>query len=76
MSANALSRRNLFRAGACALAGPALLTEVARADASGAEASANEAVIRKWYKMWLGKDGNWGPFSAMLADDFTFSKSR
>lgn len=73
MPANAMSRRNMFRAGACALAGTALLTETAGASVADSEASENEAVIRKWYKAWEKKDHDWGPFDAILADDFTFS---
>jgi hypothetical protein len=73
MSENGISRRNMFRVGACALTGTALLTEAA--SASDGDASANEAVIRKWYKAWEKKDMDWGPFDAMLADDFTFSST-
>jgi hypothetical protein len=73
MSASAMSRRNMFKAGAFALAGTALLPEAANADVSDSEASVNEAVIRKWYKAWETKDKDWGPFDAILADDFTFS---
>jgi ketosteroid isomerase-like protein len=75
MSANAMSRRNMFRVGVCALTGTALLTEAASGYASDGDASANEAVIRKWYKAWEKKDMDWGPFDALLADDFTFSST-
>ena len=71
MSASAMSRRSVFGVGV--LAGTALLTEAARA--SDGDASANEAVIRKWYKAWEKKDMDWGPFDALLADDFTFSST-
>jgi ketosteroid isomerase-like protein len=69
---SAMSRRKMFNAGACALAGTELLTAVASADVSDSGAS-NEAVIRKWYKLWERKDKNWSPFGALLADDFTFT---
>ncbi len=49
------------------------MTEAASADLSDSGASANESVIRKWYKLWERKDKEWGPFAAILADDFTFS---
>jgi hypothetical protein len=73
MSANAMSRRSIFKTGAFVLAGTALLPEAASAEVSESEASANEVVIRKWYKAWVKKDKDWGPFDAILADDFTFS---
>jgi hypothetical protein len=63
----------MFKAGACALAGTALMTDAASADVSVSEAAANEVLIRKWYALWLRKDKDWGPFDVMLADDFTFS---
>jgi ketosteroid isomerase-like protein len=71
MSANAMSRRNLVGVGV--LIGTALLTNAA--SASDGDASANEAVVRKWYAAWLKKDMDWGPFDALLADDFTFSST-
>ncbi len=71
MSANTMSRRNMVGAGV--LIGTALLAETVRA--SDGDASANEAVIRKWYKAWEKKDMDWGPFDAILADDFTFSST-
>ena len=49
------------------------MADPASADVSDGEVSANEAVIRKWYGLWLRKDKDWGPFDAALADDFTFS---
>jgi hypothetical protein len=70
MSANAMSRRNIVKTGAFVLAGTTLLPETASADF---ESSVNETVIRKWYKAWEKKDKDWGPFDALLADDFTFS---
>src|SRR5882724_9742334 len=42
-------------------------------DVSDSEALANEAAIRKWYKLWKKEAEDWGPLDAMLADDFTFS---
>jgi hypothetical protein len=43
------------------------------ADMSDSEASANEAAIRKWYKLWKKEQTDWGPLDAMLADDFGFT---
>ena len=71
MLENAMSRRNTFGLGV--LAGAVLLSETARA--SDGDASANEALIRRWYGAWTKKDMDWGPFDAMLADDFTFSST-
>ena len=73
MSANATSRRNIVKTGAFVLAGTALLPNAASADVSDSEASANKAVVRSWYKAWEKKNKDWGPFDAILADDFTFS---
>ena len=73
MSANAMSRRNIVKTGTIVLAGTALLPNAASADVSASEASANKAVVRSWYKAWEKKDKDWGPFGAILADDFTFS---
>jgi len=71
MTANAMSRRNAVAAGV--LIGTALLAETARA--SDDHVSANEAVIRNWYKAWEKKDMDWAPFDAMLTDDFAFSST-
>ena len=75
MSANAMSRRNIVETGAFVLAGTALVPNAASADVPDSEVSANEAVIRSWYKAWEKKDKDWGPFDAILADDFTFSSA-
>ena len=75
MSANAMSRRSVVETGAFVLAGTALLPNAASADVPDSEASANEAVIRSWYRAWEKKDKDWGPFDAILADDFTFSSA-
>jgi hypothetical protein len=66
-----MSRRNVFKTGARAVAGTALMTDAASADVS--DASATEVVIRKWYKLWERKNKDWRPFDAALADDFAFS---
>jgi hypothetical protein len=44
------------------------------AHASVGETSTNETVVRTWYKLW-GEARDWGPFDAILADDFTFSST-
>jgi ketosteroid isomerase-like protein len=61
-----MSRRTVFEAGA--IAGAAVI-----AGASGAQAAmpANEAVVRKFFTAWEQKE--WGPFDAVMADDFTFT---
>jgi hypothetical protein len=64
----AMSRRTLLGTGACALAAPATLPEIANARA---EAGKNEAIVRKYYKGWEIKD--WPAFDRLLTDDFTFT---
>lgn len=67
MTRIAMSRRGLFEIGAAA--GTALVVEAAQAQMS--DASANEAVVRKFFRSWEKKD--WAPFDAILADNFTFT---
>jgi ketosteroid isomerase-like protein len=71
-----MSRRSLVNLGAGVFGGAALAPEIAGAQTSHAPvqrsvASRNEALVRRYYKLWEIKD--WAPFDAMLADDFTFS---
>ena len=63
-----MSRRTLLGTGACALAAPAILPEIANARA---EAGKNAAIVRKYYKGWEIKD--WPAFDRLLTDDFTFT---
>jgi ketosteroid isomerase-like protein len=73
MARIAVSRRKLLEAGACALAGAAAFSVTASAHVGSSTAS--EAIIRKWYKMWVEEKKDWAPFSALLADNFTFSSA-
>jgi ketosteroid isomerase-like protein len=73
MNVSTVSRRTLFGAGACALAGAAALPLAARAEVSARQSPANEAIIRKYYGGWEKKD--WGVVDALLADDFTFTSA-
>jgi hypothetical protein len=66
MRALLTSRRGLIGAGAAALAATA-----ARADAD--DSTSTEAMIRRWYKLWEGRD--WAPFDAILSESFTFSSA-
>ena len=69
----AVSRRNLFEAGACVLVGAVSLPELASAGASRGQNSMNEEVIRKWYAAWENKD--LATFNNLLADNFTFTSA-
>jgi ketosteroid isomerase-like protein len=69
-----LSRRRLFKAGGAALAGAALASETSAAHAGVGEGSKNEAVVQKWYALWV-ESRVWAPFDALLAEDFAFSST-
>jgi len=73
MTRIAVSRRDLFQAGACALVGAVSMPGPARASASGGQNLTTEEIVRKWYAGWGQKD--WGPLDSLLADDFTFSSA-
>jgi ketosteroid isomerase-like protein len=73
METIAVSRRSLLATGGSALIGAAALPRMASAGASGAQNSANEEIIHKWYAAWEKKD--LGAFNALLADNFTFSSA-
>jgi SnoaL-like domain len=75
MTGIAVSRRKLLEAGACALAGTAAFSATASAHAGTGASTTNEAIIRKWYKTWQEEKKDWAPFSAQLADNFTFSSA-
>ena len=70
-----VSRRKALEAGACALAGAAGLLVTASARAGTGRSTTNEEIIRKWYKTWVEEKKDWAPFSALLADNFTFSSA-
>ena len=67
-----LSRRSLFEIGTVGLAAVALARAASAEPSSDAMTSETEAVIRSWFKLW-GENRTWAPFSALLAEDFTFS---
>jgi ketosteroid isomerase-like protein len=74
MPAFRMSRREMFGTGGMLVTGTALAgaaSAPARASELSANESANETVVRKYFKSWETKD--WGPFDAILADDFTFT---
>ncbi|HUO93021.1 MAG TPA: nuclear transport factor 2 family protein [Rhizomicrobium sp.] len=71
MSTRAVSRRNLLEAAGGTLAGTALLLEASGAQAS--TMSTTEKVLRKWYGLWETEKKDWGPYDAMMADDYTFT---
>ena len=71
----ALSRRVAFGLGAGALVASLSVPEIASAQARAGEGSENETIVRKWYKLWETEKTNWGPFDALLADDFTFTSA-
>jgi ketosteroid isomerase-like protein len=73
MTSSAVSRRNLFATGACALVGAVSLPGPASASALGGKNLTNDEIIRKWYGAWEKK--NLGTFDSLLADDFTFTSA-
>ena len=78
MTGNAMSRRRLLGAGACALTGAVSLPGMAAASAwEGQNLTkqdlTNEEIIRKWYAAWEKKD--LGTFDILLADNFTFTSA-
>jgi ketosteroid isomerase-like protein len=75
MTRIAVSRRKLLEAGACALAGAAAFSVTASAHAETGSSTRTEEIIRKWYQTWLDEKKDWAPFSALLADNFTFSSA-
>ena len=70
-----VSRRNALEAGACALAGAAAFSVTASARAGAGRSTTAEEIVRKWYETWEVEKKNWGPFDALLADNFTFSSA-
>jgi ketosteroid isomerase-like protein len=70
MRINAMSRRAVLEAGACALFA-AGVPQLARAGAGTGPRSKSQAIVRKYYAAWETKD--WHPIDILLTDDFTFS---
>jgi ketosteroid isomerase-like protein len=75
MTRIAVSRRKLLEAGACALAGAVTSSVVPNLRAATESSTTNEEIIRKWYQTWQVEKKDWGPFDALLADNFTFSSA-
>lgn len=73
MLRRAISRRGVFETTAAGLAATTLAPAAADADAPTSETSTNEMVVRNWYNLWRTEKKNWGPFDAVMADDFTFT---
>jgi ketosteroid isomerase-like protein len=73
MTRIAMSRRNLFLAGACALAGATGFPGESSAHGLTGASMTNEGIIREYYKAWEKKD--WSPFEILLADNFTFTSA-
>jgi len=71
MTVFGMSRRKVFETGSFILAGSALLAGVEGSPAKAGAPSANELVVRKWYKSWETR--GWGVTGAFLTDDFTFT---
>ena len=70
-----VSRRKALEAGACAMAGVAAFSVTASARAGTGKGTPPEEIVRKWYKTWEVEKKDWGPFDALLADNFTFSSA-
>ncbi len=68
-----ISRRSVLQAGACALAGAASFPAAASARAGTGSGTANEEIVRKWYRAWEGKD--WTQLEVLPADNFTFTST-
>jgi ketosteroid isomerase-like protein len=73
MRENAISRRKLLEAGACALTAAAGVPEMGSAQAATGQSPENEGIIRKYYAAWEKKD--WQPIDILLADNFTFTSA-
>ena len=71
MSKQAMSRRNLLEAGACALAATVVIPKIGSAHAATGLSQQNEQIVRRFYAAWEGKD--WHALDILLADDFTFT---
>jgi ketosteroid isomerase-like protein len=78
MTVNTLSRRNLLRAGTCALVGASgvvsstsVLAEQNRADAEPGGTAVKEQLIRTYYSGYEKKD--WNVSGGVLSDSFTFT---
>ncbi len=75
MAGIGISRRKALEAGACALVGTAAFSVTASGRVEAGQSETSEAIVRKWYKTWEVEKKDWGPFDALLADNFTFSSA-
>ena len=73
MTSITVTRRKLLATGACAVVGAVSLRLRASASAWGGQNTTNEELVRKWYAAWKNKDLD--TFTALLAEDFTFSSA-
>src|SRR5580692_5514493 len=73
MKDEAMSRRTILEAGACALAAASGIPQLASARAEIGLSPKSDETIRKWYAAWEQKD--WHPVDILLADDFTFTSA-
>jgi len=71
----AVSRRKALEAGVRGVVGAVALSMTASARAGAGQSTKAEEVVRKWYKTWEVEKKDWGPFDALLADNFTFSSA-
>jgi ketosteroid isomerase-like protein len=71
MRQQAMSRRMLLEAGACALAATMVIPKMASAHAATGLSQQNEQIVRKFYAAWESKA--WDALDILLADDFTFT---
>jgi hypothetical protein len=69
----AMTRRNFVGAGGCAIAVAAGLLDAEAAHAASGLAPENEAIVRKYYKLWETND--WDPMDRLLASTFTFTSA-
>ena len=71
MRKQAMSRRMLLEASACALAATMVIPKIGSAHAATGLSQQNEQLVRKFYAAWESKD--WHALDILLADDFTFT---
>jgi hypothetical protein len=67
-------RRNWLKVAAGALVAAGLSGATNALAGTGQNMTTGE-IVRKWYKTWEVEKKDWGPFDAMMADNFTFSSA-
>src|ERR1700761_1647942 len=75
MTRTGVSRRKALEVGGCALVGGAAVSVTASARSGAGQNTTAEEIVRSWYKTWEVEKKDWGPFDALLADNFTFSSA-